>query len=569
MKGLAKYLAATFVACWPVLHGCGSGVPVKHQNAQRDPPLRVLPDRVDAESLLIADASRVREAGAGPLQVAASEYLSEGDRTGAFVSIPEKACALVLARGSASVVDVDLFAYEDDGSTFGVDESSDADPAILICPPHPKRLFVSARVVSGGGLVGIGVQPVPPEVMTAVEEVVGTRGRSGGETGRLESWPGLEAKLIEHRAWLGGSWEDVRRAALPVAPRAPTRLTVAIEGDRCVDVFVSPGEEVGSLEVVAEDASGRIIARGKERGRERALVICSAISTEISIAVRPRVSTGIVAIVASRSRPGTAAAIEPGARAEFVTETRELADVRAALEKRLVDKGYGAAKQLTTGKANLGSRSPLAFDLPAGCSRIDVIAGKPLADVGATLWDDKGILLAEGRGGAGVSLFSCGAGGPARIDVEAFSRPGPYAIELRKDKLAPTALVNHPWAASRLLGVLDGGGTRVSVAAAESAVHVTLDASVRSNVPFDIPAKGCVEVIAALDRLGVGIDMRLVDAMTGENTVTRGRFVVMERRCAADAAVKAIAEFRLSSGKADALVLTRAVAADPPATVRP
>jgi hypothetical protein len=142
-------------------------------------------------------------------------------------------------------------------------------------------------------------------------------------------------------------------------------------------------------------------------------------------------------------------------------------------------------------------------------------------------------------------------------------------MELRKDKLAPAVLVNHPWAAARLLGVLDAGGTGASAVDAESAVHLALDSGARSNVPFDIPAKACVEVIAALDRAGVGLDMRLVDATTGENTVTRGRFVVMERRCAGDAAVKAIAEFRLSSGKADALVLTRTLAADPPATVRP
>lgn len=544
-----------------VLVGCGGIAPVKPTRSSSETKVEILPERADAEALLTTDAARAREVGAGPLEVASSAYLSEGDRTGAFISIPEDACALVIARGSASVVDVDLFAYEDDGSTFGVDESSDAHPAVLVCPPHPKRLFVSARVVAGGGLVGIGVQALPPSATAAVERVAGTRGRSGGETGRLESWPGLETKLIEHRAWLGGSWEDVRRAALPVAPRAATRMTVLLESERCLDVFVSPGEEVGSLEVVAEDSTGRIIARGRDRGRDRALVLCSAVSVEVSIAIRPRASTGVVALVASRSRPGAAALIEPGSRAEYVTETRELSDVRAALEKRLVDKGYGAAKPLSTARATLGSRSLVPVDLPAGCSRIDVIAGKPLADVGAALWDDKGMLLTEGRGGAGVALFVCGAGGPARLDVEAFSRPGPYAVELRKDKLSPPILVAYPWAASRLLGVLDAGGAHASAAAAEAAVRVSLDANSRSTVPFEIPAKACVEVIAALDRVGTGLDMRVADASTGENTVTRGRFVVSERRCASDVPVKAIAEFRLSSGKADALVLARTLAA--------
>lgn len=542
------------------IFGCGGITPAKPPRSSDETKVRILPDRIEAESLLATDAARAREAGAGPLEIASTAYLSEGDRTGAFVSVPEGACALVLARGSASVVDVDLFAYEDDGATFGVDESSDAHPAVLICPPHPKRLFVSARVVSGGGLVGIGVQSVPQSALAAVERVAGTRGRSGGETGRLESWPGLEAKLIAHRAWLGGTWEDVRRAALPVAPRAATRMTVPLESNRCVDVFVSPGEEVGSLEVVAEDVTGRIVARGRDRGRDRALVLCSDVAAEISIAIRPRVSTGVVALVASRSQPGASALIAPAARAEYVVENRELADARSALEKRLNNKGYGAAKPLSTARATLGTRTPVNVDLPAGCARIDVIAGKPLADVGAALWDEKGTLLTEGRGGSGVTLFACGSARSTRLDVEAFARPGPYAVEVRKSNVAPPVLVAHPWAASRLLALLDAGGENVSLRAAENAVHIALDAQTRTNVPFDIPAKSCVEVIAALDKVGTGLDLRLVDTSTGENTVTRGRFFVTERRCAADSPVKGIAEFRLSAGKADALVLTRTLA---------
>lgn len=562
MKGLSNQSRAWAPILLALgLNGCGGFVPVKPSRSSSETALRILPEHADAEALLTVDAARAREAGAGPLRVASSAYLSEGDRTGSFIAVPDDACALVMARGSASVVDLDLFAYEDDGAMFGVDESSDAHPAVLICPPHPKRLFVSARVVSGGGLVGIGVQSLPSSAMAAIERVAGTRGRSGGETGRLESWPGLEAKLLTHRAWLGGSWQDVRRVALPVTPRAATRMTVPMEANRCLDVFVSPGEEVGSLEVLAEDSTGRIVARGRDRGRDRALVLCSALAVEISIAVRPRASTGMVALVASRSRPGATAIIEPAARAEYVTETRELDAARSAFERSLVNKGYGAAKPLTTGRATLGTRTPFLVDLPTGCARIDVIAGKPLADVGAALWDEKGFLLTEGRGGAGVALFSCGPGGPVRLDVEAFARPGPYVVELRKDKLAPALLVAHPRAASRLLAVLDASGERVSAAAAEGVVRIALEPNLRSSVPFDIPAKSCVEVIAALDRTGMGLDMRLADISTGENTVARGQFVVTELRCAADVPVKGIAEFRLSSGKADALVLTRTTAA--------
>jgi len=561
VKGLDVRTISLLLACL-TLAGCGAAQPPppKPKEKVKAEPLRIVPDKPSGVALLDPDAARTKAAGAGPLEVIAAEFLSEGDRLGSFVEVPEAACALVIARGSASVVDVDLFAYEDDGASFAVDESTDARPAILICPPHPRRLYVSARVVSGAGLVGLGVQSVPVNVAPAIERVAGARGRSGGETGRLESWPGLEAKLITHRTFLGGRWEDVRRAAVPVAPRAASRVSVSIEAGRCVDVFVSPSDEIGSLEVVAEDTSGRILARGRDRGRDRSLVVCSATALEMSVAIRPRASTGLVAVVASRSAQGASAVLDPATRAEYLTETRELAETRAALEKDLAGKGFAPAKLVTTSNAKLGTRAGTNVDLPAGCARIDVIAGKPLADVGASLWNDRGVLLAEGRGGASLTLFSCGAGGPARVDVEALAHPGPYAIELRKDGSSPASLVAHPTAAAHLLALLDAGSARISAADAASTQVLALEAGTRKTVPLDVPAKACVEVVAALDRGGSGLDLRVADASTGESTVSRGRFVVTERFCAPSAGAKGTAEIRLLTGKADALVLLRPLA---------
>ncbi|UQA63386.1 hypothetical protein [Polyangium aurulentum] len=548
---LTLALAAAFAA------SCGGSAARTETPKKGDAPMRVLADPVNGAQMLEADASRAKAAGAGPLRVIKADFLSEGDRLGAFVEIPEDECMLAIARGSPSIGDIDLFAYEDDGSSFAVDEAPDARPAVLICPPHPRRLYVTARVMAGGGLISVGAQSVPKAQLAAIEQVVGARGRSGGETGRLEAWPGLEAKLIARRAALGGRWEDVRRAALPVAPRAATRLTVPVEAGRCIDVLASPSEEVASIEVLAEDAAGRIVARGKDRGRDKALVLCSATSMELTVAIRPRASQGIVAVVASRSAPGAAASIDPAARVEHVTETRELAEARAALERDLAGKGYGAPKALATGTAKVGSRAGTSVDLPAGCSRLDVIAGKPLADVGATLWDDRGGLLADGRGGAGATLFACGPGGPARVDVEALARPGPFAIELRKDRAAPDALVKHPLAASRLLAALDVSGERADASMAARAEVLALDASARATLPLDVPAKSCASVIATLDRNGSGLDLRLADASTGEAPIVRGRFLVSDRLCASVTPVKGTAELRLLSGKAEALVLVR------------
>ena len=545
------------------LLSCGGKPPVvAPKPAKPQATLQVVPGRPDGRSLLEADAARGQAVGAGALQLVGAELLSEGDRLGAFVEVPENECALAMARGSASIVDLDLFAYEDDGTSFAVDESTDARPAILVCPPHPRRVWIAARVVSGTGLVGLGVQSVPLSALAEVERVAGAHGRSGGETGRLESWPGLEAKLITHRGFLGGRWEEVRRAAVPVAPRASSRITAPLEAGRCLDVFVSPAEEVGSLEVIAEDNAGRILVRGRDRGRDRSFVLCSATTVDVTVAVRPRSSTGLVAIIASRSAPSASATLEPASRAEYVTETRPLDESRAALERALAGKGYGPAKTIATGTAKLGTRAAATIDLPSGCARIDVVAGNPLADVGSSLWNDRGSLLAEGRGGHGLSLFACGPQGAARIDVEALGHPGPYAIELRRDKTAPAALVAHPLAASRLLGVLDAGGVYASASMAEGAQIVALEAGTRATLPLDVPSRGCVEVTASLDRAGSGLDLRLADSSTGESTVTRGRFVVTDRFCASKGGAKGTAELRLMTGKAEALVLLRLLEAD-------
>jgi hypothetical protein len=188
-----------------------------------------------------------------------------------------------------------------------------------------------------------------------------------------------------------------------------------------------------------------------------------------------------------------------------------------------------------------------------------VIAGKPLVDVAASLWDDKGALRAEGRGGAGAQLFSCGPGGAAKLDIEALEGPGPFAVELRKDAAAPAQLVSHPIAAARLLARLATAGEARGAAAASAAELVSLDSASRKTAPLPaLGADGCVEVIAALDSGGSGLALRLVDGASREGASTRSRYVVADRLCPRGGK-PASYELRLEAGKAEALVLVRSV----------
>lgn len=557
VTALATALAAA-------LGGCGSAPPPK-------PPakapkttveaLKPVPGGVDGKVLVAGDAARATAAGAGALQILGAEIASEGDRVGGFVEIPADECVLVLARTGATVSDVDLFAYDDEGSAFATDEAPDARASLLVCPPHPKRLYFVARVMSGTGFVSVGMLSVPPKAADAVARAVEARGRPGDESGRLDSWPGLETKIRTHRLSIGGRWEDVRRVALPVGPRAASRVSLAIEQDRCADVLIVPSEEIGSIEVVAEDEGGRIIARGREQGRDRTLTLCSGEARRASIAIRARASQGVAAIIIGRSQVGAEVELTEAAHVERATQTLDITAARKAHERKLTGLAYEAPTVVASGSARAGSRSTLALDVPAGCARIDVIAGKPLGETIAELWDDRGTKLAESTGGVATSLFTCGGGGAARLDVEALGRPGPFAALLRRDKTAPPALVAHPIAAARLLARLNAGGPAIDASAASSAHVVKLESEKMFRMPIPVPANGCVWVIAALDVGGAGVDLRLLDAASNESTLSRARGVVADRLCAGASPMNGAAELRIATGKADALVLVRPVIA--------
>ncbi len=546
------------------LVGCGAGS--RAAVPDRAPPqgassLRASGEPIDGRGLLQEEGTRAAVGGGGALVVLGADVGSEGDRIGAFLEIPEAECALIFARATPTVLDLDLFAYEDEGATFASDESSDPQPTLLLCPPHPRRVYAAARVASGAGIVALGAVAVPRAAAEAVAAASRARAR-GDDSGRLASWPGLEAKIAERRATLGGRWEDVKRAVVPVDSRVAARVTLPVAAGRCVDVLVSPSEEVGSLEVLAEDGAGRVLARGRDRGRDRGLVLCSHAAAEVSLTLRARASQGVAVVVAARSRVGGEAELAESVPIDRLTQSLEVAPARAALDRALVAQDYAPPITVGTGTARVGSREALSVDLAAGCARVDVVAGRPLGGVVADLWDDRGSRMASARGGAVTTLFACGPAGKARIDLEAAGPPGPFAVELRRSRTAPAALVAHPVAASRLLARLEAGRASGSaVLAAASAEVVALDESSRRTLPLPIAPGSCTEVVVAIGPGGAGVDLRLTDGASTSAAVARARHVVSDRVCApaeggAGARAGAI-EIGLAAGKADALVLVR------------
>jgi hypothetical protein len=548
-RGIALVLAA-------LVAGCSGAAPC----VQRPPSAAGVEARPDAKKLLESVASRGSEAGATDLAVVAEGIVAEGDRVGGFFVAPADRCLLLFARGSVGVADLDIFAFAEDGSVVSSDESSSSDASLVVCPPYGGRMFVSARVAAGAGLVAIGAQSVVPGDAPRAAAAVGARAM-GEDTGRLESWPGLEAKIRARRRAIGGAWEDVRRFAAPVDSHAPTRTTLQIEAGRCLDVLVTPGEEVASLEVVAETSDGRIAARADSDGRDRVMVLCSESGEPVTISVRPRGNAGLAAFVLARSAKGGAAEIERKITVDRLSQAATVDVARAELAKSL-DAPWGKGRSAGAGQARVGSRTSLAVKLGAGCSRVDVVAGTPLGAIDAALWTEDGSLVAEASGPLRASLFSCGAASrDLRLDVEAEARPGPFVVDVRTTEATGAALAAHPMAANRLLGRLVGSEASPPTDAA-SATAVELVEGKLTRGPVAIPATGCVEVIAALDAGAAGVELRLLDETKDDDVLARGRFVTSQRLCGTGAAHAGRYELRLDSGTTHALVLARALPAD-------
>ena len=222
---------------------------------------RVVPGSLEAGRLLGDLPARASKLGAGPLAIVAAAPMSEGERLGAFVEIPKDVCLLAYGRASPSLEDIDLAAFADEGNPVAVDEGPDPRPTVLLCPPHPDRVYVAAHAAAGEGLCVIGAQLVPRERALEVGRTLGAR---GGATRSAEVWPGLEDQIRGHRAAIGGTWEEQRRVAVPVDSRAVSAVAFGVDEGGCTDAIVVPDTDVSLLDVDVVDADGRLVARAKE-----------------------------------------------------------------------------------------------------------------------------------------------------------------------------------------------------------------------------------------------------------------------------------------------------------------
>jgi len=499
---------------------------------------------------LLETANSAGRAGAGQAQIFARGSGIPGDSLSGLVNVPSGRCALLYARGSAGLEDLDLLVFGEDGSEFGSDEAADANPTLLLCPETEQRLYVSARVVQGRGLLALAVHDVAPSESEAVRRAV-TRGPKSLASG-ADSWPGLEAAVSTHRRQIGGDWLDLRRVAVPVDARMPTRLSAEIPAERCLDALVLPSDAVARLDLDALDDTGRIFARGEGRAEARWTVLCAGEQkTTVSFEVRPQAGRGLALFVLSTSRRTrerlslTPGLFPQGAPPRALSAAGSIPQTSVAKGERL-DLKVGSVQSLA-----------LRFE---GCARLDLTPRDPLLGYEARVWSKSGQLLAQVEAVAHAPLFVCASAAGARLDLVALRRGGGLEVQVGKSQTAPSEMQALPLAASRLLSRLRmTRGFELQTAAID--LHrVELSREQLLRIELDVPRTRCLQIFVGVEAGGYGVEIRALDAKSGAELASdRGSDSGVINVCAERKASRPIVvELRAAQGKAGALWTTRA-----------
>jgi hypothetical protein len=553
-SGSIAAMVATFaLACGPS--------PKRTPNAGRAPLVapRVTPGELDAKNILGELPPRARALGAGPLSIVASGEAFEGERLGAFVDTAPDACLLAFARASSSVDDLDVAIFSEEGTPLAIDEAPDAHPTVLLCPPHPNRVYVAAHTASGEGLVVVGAQLVPRDRAAMIARALGARGSIGEGPRPADAWPGLDDHVRAHRASLGGAWEEIRKVALSVDSRAPTMLPFQIDADQCTDAVIVPGDEIALLDIEALDADGRVIGRAREAGRVKTLTVCSPVTMSGALAIRPHVGRGLAAVVLSRARLEVARDLSARPDVAWVAPMKSLDATRSDRNAELSKRGYDAPTLTTVGALPLGRRVTVSIDAkslpPSACARIDVVAGAPLALLEASVWTDAGALVSSDEGSSSVTLFAC-AHGALRVELETRGRPGPFAVLVRPEKWKDALFAAHPLAAARMLARAADGPTMVHEGVPFAVRYEALDSARVSSWTENVAAGKCLRVATGAEGDGAGVELRLFDGTTAvEIDRSHGAHAASARACAAPEAARPVrVELRASNGKRDAIV---------------
>lgn len=517
------------------------------------PTPRVIPGSLAPERLLAEASQAASKLGAGATVVVVSGEVVEGDRLGAFVEMGEDQCFLAFARGAVSVDDLDLGVLTDDGNPIAADEAPDPRPTVLVCPPHPRRMYMSLHAAGGSGFSAAGIALVPKDRALEVGKAMGAKGFKNAIR-KTEAWGSVDDLVRQRRASLGGTWEDMRRTVVLVDAALPTRLALPLEEGRCTDALVVPDEEVGTVELEAMDAAGRSIGRSRAGGRlgTRSLLVCSAETTTGSIVVRPHSGQGTAAVILGRAPSSDALTKDAEAFVAGVAPARER--VKPALDADLTRLGYAAAQRTEWVTVGVGRRTNVSVPRAGtACTRIDFAPAAPLGVYRFELAQDR-TRVAEGMALAPRGIVACGK---ATVDVavESASRTGSLLVTSRPEPWTHESFVSHPVAAARMLTEARRPG---DVSAPTWVQTADLAPDLRKDFEVKLGKGQCARVAVGVEGVPVGLELRAYSDDGQELDRTEGTYATSVNACASAAAPRTLTiSLRSLGGKIFAVVGAR------------
>jgi hypothetical protein len=376
----------------------------------------------------------------------------------------------------------------------------------------------------------------------------------------VDAWPGLDAAIRTRLEDLGGQWQEVRRAVVPLDARVPTYESVLVEAGSCVDAVVVPDDDVAGLDLEWLDASGRSVARSRDGSGARALTVCSANEQGTSLIIRPHTGRGFSALGLHRAASDAFRQIAEHSDLVWLTSREDVTAAAHALDGVLSRHDYPPASRLGGGNAALGRHAIVSFETNPpddSCQRIDVVAGKPLSLVDASLWSDAGVLLAAAEAPSSAVLFAC-AHAPARLEVVAKGDPGPFVVVARLNPWKDRALRSHPRAAARMLAEIGVGLERLLVGKEKWVKSLSLDAQRRATFVELVPAGKCERIAVGTEGPGTGVDLAALDEDGVEVDRAEGARSARVVVCAAaDKDRQFRIEARASAGSVDAVAGAR------------
>lgn len=526
--------------------------------AQRTTPLapNVIAGDLDAKILLGDVPFRATQLGAGPARVVASGPITEGERLGAFVDVPQDACLLGYARASSSLDDIDVVVFAEEGNPIAADEAPDSHPTVLVCPPHPDRVYLAVHAAAGEGLVALAAQIAPRDRGAEIAMRLGAHGARGEGSRSAEAWPGLDEKVRAHRAALGGKWEETKRVAVTADARTETVLPISADANQCIDVLAVADDGVALIDLEVADDGGHVLARAREGSRERAVLLCTTRPlAAASLHLRPHVGNGLAAVVVAKIPLEDASELTERPDTAWYATSRSVDQAKKTLEGELLRAGYGAGANVGSGSLSLGKRAQLPLDpTPSQCSRVDVMAGAPLSLFDARVWDDHGVLVASAEGASQVALFVCRAQ-KTQLEIEARGRPGPFGVVMRKERWQSQAFMQRPLAASRMLARTADAPSFAVEGTLGDARAVVVDSAKRHTWEATIATQSCATTTAGAEGDGTGVTLVAFDAQSGDELDrSHAASSARVRVCTEAAARRVRYELTVSAGKLDVVI---------------